>query len=146
MKRLLVSFVLLAVSTTVALHARAEEEAAPAAVENKADDTSKPSAPSGARADVKAATGVENRLPTGEAASFKPGTLIYVWSMVTGAKGKQVEHVWKRDGKEFRRAKFDIRSPKWSMNSRMPGAAKGSYLVEVVLGEETLGEVGFVVE
>jgi hypothetical protein len=140
------SFALFAFSATVASPVRAEEKAAPAAVEKKADDASKPAAPTSAHADVKAATGVENRLPTGEATSFKAGTLIYVWSMVTGAKGQQVEHVWKREGKEFRRAKFDIGSPKWSMNSRMPGAAKGNYVVEVVLGEEKLGEVSFVVE
>jgi uncharacterized Zn finger protein len=95
---------------------------------------------------VKAATGIENRLPTGEAASFTAGTLIYAWSQVTGAKDQEVEHVWKRDGKEFRRAKFSIGSARWSMSSRMPKAAKGAYVVEVVLGDEKLGEVSFSVE
>jgi hypothetical protein len=65
---------------------------------------------------------------------------------VTGARGKEVEHVWKRDGKEFRRAKFAIGSVRWNMNSRMPGAKKGAYVVETVLGEEKLGEVSFTVE
>jgi hypothetical protein len=122
-----------------ASYAKEEENAAPAA-EKKA------AAESGARADMKAATGIENRLPTGEATTFKAGTLIYVWSQITGAKGKQVEHVWKRDGKEFRRAKFDIGSPKWSVNSRVPNPAKGNYVVEAVLGDEKIGEISFVVE
>jgi hypothetical protein len=101
---------------------------------------------SGARADMKAATGIENRLPTGEATTFPAGTLIYVWSQVTGARGKEVEHVWKRDGKEFRRAKFSIGSVRWNMNSRMPNAKQGAYVVETVLGEEKIGEVSFTVE
>jgi hypothetical protein len=120
--------------------AKAEDKAAPEG------EAAKAAAPSGAHADVKAATGIENRLPTGEATSFKAGTLIYVWSQVTGANGKEVQHVWKRDGQEFRRAKFSIGSVRWSMNSRMPGAKKGNYVVEVMLGDEKLGETTFVVE
>jgi hypothetical protein len=132
--------------TTLALFiapaARAEETAAPAEkAQKKADGEAKP-----ARADVKAATGIENREPTGEATTFSPGTLIYVWSRVFEAKDQDVEHVWKRDGQEFRRAKFHIGSPRWSVNSRMQNAKKGAYVVEVVMGEEKLGEVSFTVE
>jgi len=134
MSKLLV-FVFATIAFGFASTAHAEETAA---AETKSE--------SAAHADVKAATGIENRLPTGEATTFQKGTLIYVWSLVTGANGKEVEHVWKRDGKEFRRAKFSIGSKRWSMNSRVPGAAKGNYVVEVVLGDEKLGEVSFVVE
>jgi hypothetical protein len=131
--------------------ARAADEAP--AGQAKAEQTSQPADPaagaaeaSGAQAEMKAATGIENRLPTGEATTFPAGTLIYVWSQVTGAQGKHVEHVWKRDGKEFRRAKFSIGSPRWKMSSRMPSAKQGAYVVETVLGEEKLGEVSFTVE
>jgi hypothetical protein len=72
--------------------------------------------------------------------------LVYVWSQVFDAKDKDVEHVWKRDDKEFRRAKFHIGSVRWSMNSRMPSAKKGAYVVQVVSGEDKLGEVSFTVE
>jgi len=125
--------------------AKAKEE--PAKAEKKSDESEgKAVTTSGAKAEVKAATGIEDRKPTGEATSFKSGTLIYVWSQVTGAKGQEVEHVWKRNDKEFRRARFSIGSVRWNMNSRMPNAGKGSYVVEVVLGEEKLGEVAFTVE
>jgi hypothetical protein len=134
-------------SLPLAKLAGAEEAAAPApeAVDKaaKPDDTAEDSL---ARAEVKAATGIEERKPVGEATKFEAGTLVYVWSQVFDAKDKEVEHVWKRDGKEFRRAKFQIGSVRWSVNSRMQKAKKGSYLVEVVMGEEKLGEVSFTVE
>jgi len=99
-----------------------------------------------AHADVKAATGIEKREPTGEADKFEAGTTIYVWSRVFDADGEDVEHVWKRDDKEFRRAKFHIGSVRWTVNSRQRNAKKGSYVVEVVRGEDKLGEVSFTVE
>jgi len=99
-----------------------------------------------AKAEVKAATGIENKLPTGEATSFKTSDTIYAWSEVTGANGQEVEHVWKRDGKEVRRAKFSIGGKRWRMNSRMRSPAKGAYVVEVTQGEQKLGEVSFTVE
>jgi hypothetical protein len=138
----LVLIALTSLALFIAPATRAEEGAAPAEkAPKKADGEAKP-----AHADVKAATGIENREPTGEATTFSPGTLIYVWSRVFEAKDQDVEHVWKRDGQEFRRAKFHIGSPRWSVNSRMQNAKKGAYVVEVVMGEEKLGEVSFTVE
>ena len=147
-------FMCLLYSLAVTNSARGEEVPSPVNAKSGISDTGKTSGESagggasvsGAQAEVKAATGIEDRKPTGEATTFKAGTLIYVWSQVTGANGKEVEHVWKRDGTEFRRAKFSIGSVRWSMNSRMPGARKGSYVVEVIMGEEKLGEVAFTVE
>ncbi len=138
---------LLSIASVVAPAARAEDAPAPAAAEKpaKAEKKADPAAKA-PRADVKAATGIENRKPTGEATSFPAGTLIYVWSQIYDANGQEVEHVWKRDGKEFRRAKFPIGSVRWSRNSRMPSAKKGSYVVEVMLGEDKLGEIAFTVE
>ncbi|HJX54271.1 MAG TPA: DUF2914 domain-containing protein [Polyangia bacterium] len=126
--------------------------AAPARAEDQAPAADKPAAAKSdaagddAKAEVRAATGIENKLPTGVSATFKANDTVFVWSEVTGASGQEVEHVWKRDGKEFRRAKFAIGSKRWKTNSRMRNAAKGAYVVEVVLGDKTLGEVGFTVE
>ena len=99
-----------------------------------------------AKAEVKAATGIENRLPTGEGTTFPAKSTVYVWSEVNGANGQDVEHVWKKDDKEIRRAKFHVGAKRWRMNSRAASAAKGSYVVEVVLGDKVLGDVKFTVE
>jgi hypothetical protein len=71
---------------------------------------------------------------------------VYVWSQVMGASGQTVEHVWKRDDKEIRRNKFPIGAKRWRINSRLSKAHKGSYVVEVVLGDQVLGDVKFTVE
>ena len=125
---------------------------APARAEDQAPAADKPAAAKSdaagddAKAEVRAATGIENKLPTGVSATFKANDTVFVWSEVTGASGQEVEHVWKRDGKEFRRAKFAIGSKRWKTNSRMRNAGKGAYVVEVVLGDKALGEVSFTVE
>jgi hypothetical protein len=109
-----------------------------------ADD---PAAPAGAAtATVKAATGVENRLPVGEAERFPAKSRIFVWSEIAGADGETVEHVWKKDGVEVRRAQFAVHSNRWRTNSRVPAAAVGHYLVEVVVGGRVIGSTSFVVE
>ena len=137
----------LSISLPMVSLSRAEEAQAPAPPETeKAEKPADADEDDLARAEVKAATGIEERKPVGEATKFEAGTLIYVWSQVFDAKDKEVEHVWKRDGKEFRRAKFHIGSPRWSVNSRMQKAKQGEYLVEVVSGENKLGEVSFTVE
>ena len=148
MKKRLILLALLSLPLALSNAARAEESPAPA--KDEATKNAKQPAEAGednlARAEVKAATGIEDRKPTGEATKFEAGTLVYVWSQVFDAKDREVEHVWKRDGKEFRRAKFQIGSVRWSVNSRMPKAKKGAYVVEVVAGEDKLGEVSFTVE
>ena len=99
-----------------------------------------------AAATVKSCTGVENRQPVGEGASFKPGDTVYVWTEVTGADGADAAQVWKRDGKEFRRVAFHVGSKRWRYNARVPRAAAGAYVVEVVSGDKKLGEVAFAVK
>jgi hypothetical protein len=117
----------------------------PALAEEAPPET--PAAPAtDVKAEVKAATGIADRMPTGEAESFPDKSTVYVWSQVTGAGGQTVEHVWKRDGQEIRRNKFSIGSKRWRFNSRLTRAAKGSYVVEVVLGDQVLGDVKFTVE
>jgi len=117
----------------------------PAFAEEAAKETPAATA-TDAKADVKAASGIENRLPTGEGTSFPAKSAVYVWSEITGANGQEVEHVWKKDDKELRRAKFQVGSKRWRVNSRVPSAGKGSYVVEVVLGDKVLGDVKFTVE
>ncbi len=95
---------------------------------------------------VKAATSIEAREPVGEAKQFKAGERIYVWSKIEGAEGQQIDHVWKKDGKEIFRAKLDVQSKRWRTNSRMQSPKAGSYVVDVLQGEQQLGSVQFTVE
>jgi hypothetical protein len=97
-------------------------------------------------ATVKAATAVENREPVGEATRFRRGERVYVWSQIEHADGDEVEHVWKRDGKELRRARFAVRSSRWRMSSHLSSAPPGSYDVDVTDGGTVLLTVRFVVE
>src|SRR5262245_35741469 len=98
-----------------------------------------------AAAVVKAATGVEDRQPVGESSQFKKGDRVFVWSQIKNADGQSVDHVWKRDGKEFWRAHFDVASASWRVNSRVANAASGSYVVDVTAGDDVLGSVSFTV-
>lgn len=99
-----------------------------------------------ASAVVKAATGIENRVPVGEATTFKAGERVFVWSEVKGADGKTVEHVWKRDGREINHARLPAHAKVWKTNSRIPRAAAGSYEVDVVVDGNVLGTARFKVE
>lgn len=126
----------LALSTLAASTEAHAEEKLPAAAATATD----------ASAEVKAASSIENREPTGEAASFKAGEKIYVWSKIKGAEGEEVEHVWKRDGKEVFRAKLEVQSKMWRTNSRMQKPKAGDYVVEVIGKDKTLGSVSFKVE
>jgi hypothetical protein len=107
-------------------------------------------APDPARADptaeAKAGTGIEKRELTGAGTSFKKGETVYVWSSVDGASGKTVEHVWKRDGKEVRKASFPIKAGHWRVNSKYTSAQAGSYVVEVIAEAKKIAEVAFKVE
>ncbi len=95
---------------------------------------------------LKAATSIEARQPVGEATEFKPGEKVYVWSQVKGAEGQEVEHVWKRDGKEIQRYKLDIGSANWRTSSRLQSVKPGSYTVDVMSGDRSLGSISFAVK
>jgi hypothetical protein len=107
------------------------------------------SAPARAEGDpealVKAASGIAGRDPTGEATAFKSGERVFAWSQIKNAGGQSVEHVWKRDGKEIWRARFDVGGNKWRVNSHRSSIEPGSYLVEVTSGDKVLGSVQFTV-
>lgn len=100
-----------------------------------------------AKAEMKAGTGIENREITGAGESFKSTDTVFVWTNVTGADGKKVQHVWKRDGKEVFKVAFDVKSKRWRVNSRRKTPAAGSYTVETQAEDGAkLGEVAFKVE
>ncbi len=103
--------------------------------------------PSGASAEVKAAKGVENRLPVEEGSTFEAGTTVWAWSLIHGAEGTTVKHVWKKDGTEVWFATLAVGSKKWTTYSRRKLTKAGSYSVDVT-GEDgaVLGTVAFTVQ
>jgi len=122
-----------------------------------AEDAKKPDKPTeaqpappkdaaGASAEVKAGTGVEKHEIVGEAATFAPGTTVWVWSRITNGQGN-IKHVWKQDGKEVWTATLAVGSARWSTMSRRTIGAKGSWEVEVQTeGGAAIGSVSFKVE
>ena len=65
-----------------------EAKPAPPVAAQPNPEAPKPAPPSDVTAEVKAGTGVEKREVVGEAATFPPGTTVWVWSRVTGAEGQ----------------------------------------------------------
>ena len=101
---------------------------------------------SGATAEVKAGTGVENHEIAGEAASFPAGTTVWVWSRVTNGEGN-IKHVWKLDGKEVWTATLPVGSKRWSTQSRRVIPKAGSWQVDVQTDAGAqLGTVSFTVQ
>jgi hypothetical protein len=100
----------------------------------------------GAAAEVKAAKGVENKLPVEEGTSFTAGEKVWIWSRVTGAEGTTIKHVWKRDGKDDWTANLKVKSAKYTTHSRRNVRA-GEYTVEVLAEDGAkIGEVSFSVK
>jgi hypothetical protein len=101
---------------------------------------------SGASAEVKVGTGVENHEVVGEAASFPAGTTVWVWSRVVNGEGN-VKHVWKRDGQEVWTATLPVGSKRWSTQSRRAIATAGSWAVDVQTESGgSLGTVSFTIQ
>ncbi len=72
---------------------------------------------------------------------------VFVVSVVTGANGTQVKHVWKKDGAEIWTATLNVGSDKWTTSSRRMLTAAGSYEVDVVGADGSeLGKVEFTVQ
>jgi hypothetical protein len=124
--------------------------AASAAGPAVAQPQTQPSAPAtaaAARADVKAAKGVENREPVEEGSTFAKGDTVYAWSRIFGANGTKVTHVWKLDGKDVWKAYLRVGSNRWTTNSRRKISKPGNYTVDVVAADGTsLGSVSFTVQ
>ena len=112
------------------------------------DKPAEPPASSGsAAAEVHAGTGYANHAVTGEAATFPAGTKVFVVSVVTGANGTQVKHVWKKDGAEIWTATLDVGSEKWTTSSRRLLPKAGAYEVDVVGADGAqLGKVEFQIQ
>ena len=101
---------------------------------------------SGATAEVKAGTGVENHEVVGEAASFPAGTTVWVWSRVLNGDGN-IKHVWKLDGKEVWTATLPVGSKRWSTQSRRAIPKAGSWQVDVQTeAGAQLGTVSFTIQ
>jgi hypothetical protein len=138
------------VLTTAFLAGTASAQNAAPPADAPATQPSKPSpapAASGASAEVKAAKGVEKREPVEPGASFEAGATVWAWSLVSGAEGTTVKHVWKKDGTEVWHANLKIGSKKWTTYSRRTIKKAGSYSVDVV-GEDgtVLGTTEFTVQ
>ena len=120
----------------------------PPAADKDKDKPAPPPASSGsAAAEVHAGTGYEKHAVVGEAASFPANTKVFVVSVVTGANGTQVKHVWKKDGAEMWTATLNVGSDKWTTSSRRMLTKAGSYEVDVVGADGTeLGKVEFTVQ
>ena len=123
-----------------------EAKPAPPVAAQPNPDAPRPAPPSDVTAEVKAGTGVEKREVVGEAATFPPGTTVWVWSRVTGAEGS-IKHVWKRDGKAVWTATLNVGSKKWSTQSRRTIPKAGSWEVEVQTADGApIGTVSFAVQ
>jgi hypothetical protein len=97
-------------------------------------------------AEIKAGTGVESHEIVGEAATFSPGTTVWVWSRIRNGEGN-VKHVWKQDGKELWSATLPIGSKRWSTQSRRTLSRAGEYEVDITTDDGTsLGAVKFTVQ
>lgn len=138
------------IGTTTSLGTAAAQNAAPPAA--PATQPSQPSPPpppaaSGASAEVKTAKGVDKREPVEPGSSFEAGTTVWAWSLVSGAEGTTVKHVWKKDGAEVWHANLKIGSKKWTTYSRRTIKKAGSYSVDVV-GEDgtVLGTTDFTIQ
>jgi hypothetical protein len=106
-----------------------------------------PAGSSSASAEVHVGTGYANHAVTGEAATFPAGTKVFVVSVVSGANGTQVKHVWKKDGAEIWTATLDVGSEKWTTSSRRLLSKAGAYEVDVVGADGAeLGKVEFQVQ
>lgn len=142
------SFVLLVIAL-VAGTGYADEAKKPApAVDTKPKEAAKdaPKDTSGASAEVKSGTGVENHEVVGEATTFPAGTTVWVWSRITNGEGN-VKHVWKRDGKEVWTATLPVGSKLWSTMSRRTIPAAGSWEVAVQTeAGASIGTVSFTIQ
>jgi hypothetical protein len=97
-------------------------------------------------AEIKAGTGVEKHEIVGEAATFPPGTTVWIWSRISNGEGN-VKHVWKQDGKEVWTATLPVSSKRWSTQSRRTISKPGDYEVDVTAADGTdLGSVKFTVQ
>ena len=120
----------------------------PPAPDKDKDKPAPPPASSGsAAAEVHAGTGYEKHAVVGEAASFPANTKVFVVSVVTGANGTQIKHVWKKDGAELWTATLSVGSDKWTTSSRRMLTKAGSYEVDVVGADGgELGKVEFTIQ
>ncbi len=101
--------------------------------------------------EAKLCTGVEDRMPTGEAQSFSSEVgQVYLWCRVMGAKDTtHVEHLWYYKGEEKASIKLPIKGASWrtwSMKTIMPHWT-GQWEVKIVDADwRVLKTLSFTVE
>lgn len=86
--------------------------------------------------EARVCTGVQDRMPVGEAASF-PATVdqVYLWTKIAGASGEiTIKHVWVYNGKEMATVDLPVRTISyrtWSAKKILPSWT-GNWEVRVV--------------
>ena len=92
--------------------------------------------------EAEVATGVVDRMPQGSAAQF-PADVgeLFVWTLVSGAGGTSIQHVWIHDGNEYPVALAVGSSPwrTWSSKAIPPEWA-GQWTVEIRAEDGTVLE------
>lgn len=60
-------------------------------------------------------TGVEDRMPVGEADTFMPNVeRVYLWTKVTGVEGETaIRHVWLHEGREMADVELPVKGDPW---------------------------------
>jgi hypothetical protein len=102
------------------------------------------------KVEAKLCTGVQDRLPVGEATTF-PATVdqVYLWTKIIGASGEiTVKHVWVHNGKEMTTVDLPVKTAAyrtWSAKKILPHWT-GQWEVRVVGPDgTTLATVPFTV-
>ena len=109
-----------------------------------------PAAPKAA-AELKLGLGIEKGEVTGAAESFKvaPGTRIYAWTRVSGAKDQDITIAFARDGKTAFQQKLPVKSSPYrcdAVRTFRTGDA-GTWTAQVLAADGTeLGSASFTVE
>jgi hypothetical protein len=88
------------------------------------------------KVEAKLCTGIEDRMPVGEATSFaKDVEKVYLWTKVTGVtEGEAViHHVWLKDGVEMADVSLPVKGSPWRTYSykTIPPEWAGSWEVKV---------------
>ena len=100
--------------------------------------------------EAKIATGVKDRMPEGEGATFKADVgKLYCWTKVKGAEGSKITHAWFKGDEEMGKVELTLKAATartWSSKTITPDM-KGEWRVDV-LGPDgaTLQTLKFTVE
>jgi hypothetical protein len=80
-------------------------------------------------------TGVEDRMPIGEATNFPADVeKVYLWTKITGAKDMVIHHVWLHEGREMADVELTIKGSPWRTYSykTIPPEWAGNWEAKIV--------------